>query len=122
MVKSDTVLVKIPEHRIRTKAKLNRRAQVLRYLNYKRSLKLEFLKHGLKINEVLEGVTFVMPMPPSWSKKKRDDHRGKKHQQVPDLDNLVKAFKDAILKRDEYVHTYNDIKKVWGDLGEINIK
>ena len=122
MVKGDVILVKIPEHRIRTSQKMKRRQQVLRYMNYKTSLKLEFLKHGMTIDEVLSGVTFVMPMPASLSKKKRDEYRGKKHQQVPDLDNLIKAYKDAVLKRDEFVHTYNDIKKVWGDQGRIEIR
>ena len=45
--------------------------------------------------------------------------RGKPHRQKPDLDNLVKAFKDALLKDDKGVHTYGIMQKIWGDTGEI---
>lgn len=36
-------------------------------------------------------LTFVIPMPKSWSKKKRIEMNGKPHQQRPDVDNLIKA-------------------------------
>jgi len=58
-------------------------------------------------------------MPQSWSKKKRAEMRGKPHQQRPDLDNLIKAFKDALCEDDSHVHTYFEMKKIWGDVGQI---
>lgn len=40
-------------------------------------------------------VTFFVPMPKSWSKKKRVDMLGVSHQQRPDLDNYLKGFLDC---------------------------
>src|SRR3712207_173149 len=41
-------------------------------------------------------LTFLLPMPTSWSAKKRTEMEGKPHQQTPDLDNLIKGFTDAL--------------------------
>jgi Holliday junction resolvase RusA-like endonuclease len=66
-------------------------------------------------------VTFVLPMPPSWSKKKRAAMDGAPHQQTPDVDNLVKALLDAIYANDCHVY---DIRgsKFWGVDGKIIVK
>jgi Holliday junction resolvase RusA-like endonuclease len=70
--------------------------------------------------EYLE-LTFVMPIPKSWSKKKKKAMDGQPHRQVPDLDNLVKAFQDALLENDSDVWCYRNVKKVWGPVGGILI-
>jgi Holliday junction resolvase RusA-like endonuclease len=49
-------------------------------------------------------IVFYLPMPESWSRKKRALYDGQPHQQKPDLDNLVKAVLDAI---------YGDDSGVW---------
>ena len=41
-------------------------------------------------------IRFHMPMPQSWSKRKRDTMDLKAHCSKPDLDNLVKLVKDAL--------------------------
>lgn len=38
---------------------------------------------------------FVLPLPQSWSRKKRIAFNGKPHVARPDLDNLEKVVKDA---------------------------
>ena len=43
------------------------------------------------------------------------------HQQRPDLDNLIKAFKDALCEEDSHVHTYGVMKKVWGEEPKIMV-
>jgi len=65
-------------------------------------------------------VTFVMPMPKSWSKKKKAEMKGEPHQQTPDIDNLTKALLDAIYDDDSGIW---DIRttKIWGDTGQIKI-
>lgn len=56
---------------------------------------------------------FHISMPESWSKKKKLEMVGKKHQQRPDLDNLVKAFQDALSDEDGYVAVYKNVGKYW---------
>lgn len=41
-------------------------------------------------------VRFFMPMPDSWSNKKKAELGGEPHVSRPDLDNLVKTVADAI--------------------------
>lgn len=91
------------------------------YFTWKAHLKCLALKSEYVIPEMLEDITFVLPMPASWKAKKKQELDGKPHQQTPDLDNMVKAFKDAICDRDEYVHTYNNVRKIWGPVGLILI-
>lgn len=65
-------------------------------------------------------LTFVIPMPKSWSKKKRIEMNGKPHQQRPDVDNLIKAVMDAIF--DEDCRVWNiSASKLWGEQGKIGV-
>jgi Holliday junction resolvase RusA-like endonuclease len=66
-------------------------------------------------------LTFILPMPDSWSKKKKATMDGKPHTQKPDLDNLIKAFKDSLFTDDSMVHEYGPMKKRWGRVGKIVI-
>lgn len=66
-------------------------------------------------------ITFVMPMPPSWSKKKREQFNGKPHQSKPDCDNMLKALMDALFDDDSSVWDCR-ITKLWGEKGQIIIR
>lgn len=63
-------------------------------------------------------ITFVMPMPKSWSLKKCEAMKGTPHFQRPDKDNLEKAFNDALFPEDSNVWC-SMTKKIWGWNGEI---
>lgn len=65
-------------------------------------------------------LSFFLPFPKSYSQKKRDKLRGQPHELKPDLDNLIKGFKDAF-GSDSHVHTYTHMTKVWYDCGKIII-
>ncbi len=65
-------------------------------------------------------ITFVMPMPKSWSKRKRAEMVGQPHQQKPDLDNLIKALLDACYQDDCEVWDLR-ATKVWGEEGAISV-
>lgn len=59
-------------------------------------------------------VIFHLPMPKSWSKKRKAEMAGQPHQQRPDADNLGKAFKDALAAEDS--HVYDERwRKFWTD-------
>ena len=64
---------------------------------------------------------FDLPMPESWSDKKRKEHLGKPHQQTPDIDNLVKAVLDSLFEDDKKVHLLLALKR-WSEKGHITIK
>lgn len=66
-------------------------------------------------------ITFHMPMPKSWSRKKKANMHGKPHQQKPDLDNLLKAVGDALFDDDSCIWDIS-AKKVWSDIGKIEIE
>lgn len=61
---------------------------------------------------------FVMPMPDSWTEKKKNEYDGEPHGQKPDIDNLVKALLDALYEEDKYVHKVI-AEKCWGREGKI---
>lgn len=60
-------------------------------------------------------------MPKSWPKKKKEQFNNQPHKSRPDLDNLVKAFKDALLEEDSHIWAYGRIEKVWGHEGRIEV-
>ena len=64
---------------------------------------------------------FEIPMPPSWSKKKKLAMEGKPHQNKPDIDNLVKAVLDAFFIEDKQIYQIQ-ASKFWKSKGSIFIK
>ena len=65
-------------------------------------------------------VYFIIPMPQSWSKKKKEQMNDRPHQQKPDIDNLLKAVLDAIYLDDQKVWDVH-VKKRWGYEGAIYV-
>ena len=64
---------------------------------------------------------FYIPMPKSWSKKKRAEFVGEPHTQNRlDIDNLAKAVMDALIKDDGCVH-YLRAEKFWSEEGKIKL-
>jgi len=74
---------------------------------------------GLEIADTLN-VVFYLPMPASWSKKKRAEMLGKPHKQKPDIDNLVKALLDAVFDDDSHVYEIRAVK-FWDEVGSFFI-
>lgn len=65
-------------------------------------------------------ITFILPMPTSWSKKKRAVMNGQAHQQKPDVDNMIKALMDALYVDDAHIWDLR-VTKLWGESGQILI-
>lgn len=104
----------VPKPRMLKSDKWKKRPEVLRYwafCDHARLLKIQLPESGYH-------VTFVMPMPKSWSQKKRGVMNGKPHQQRPDKDNLEKALLDAIFDEDCRVWD-GRVTKIWGEEGKI---
>lgn len=76
---------------------------------------------GIKLRNG-DTITFVVPMPDSWSKSKRAKMCGTPHQQTPDLDNLLGGLMDAAHPEgDKQFHEFA-IRKIWGEDGAIFIE
>lgn len=92
------------------------RPAVMKYRDFADALRLLYpqpLPAQLKL-------TFLIPMPRSWSAKKRYIMSFEPHQQAPDIDNLVKAVLDALCVKDSDIYKPNDsyiwdvrAKKIW---------
>lgn len=90
---------------------------VLRY----RAFKYECARLGVTFDNG-ESVTFIIPMPDSYSEKKKARLNGQPHTITPDTDNLFKALLDSIFKNDAHIWHIGGLKKIWGYSGEIIIE
>ena len=77
---------------------------------------------GVKLPDQGATITFFIPMPKSWSAKKRAEMDGKPHQQKPDISNLLKALEDAVCKDDSTIWHYAGQAKHWAKEGGIVIR
>ena len=92
------------------------RPAVLRY----RAFADEVRAAGVKVPESGATVIFRLPMPTSWSMKKRQKMNGMPHKQKPDADNLLKSVLDAVYASDAHVWDIRVIK-LWADEGSIEV-
>lgn len=65
-------------------------------------------------------IHFYISLPESWSQKKKDEHEGRAHMKVPDVDNLTKALFDALLTDDSHIWNCWATKR-WATTGSIGI-
>ena len=107
----------VPKPRMVGSDRWKKRPSVLRYWAFKD--KLRSLVEGTL--EPSFDVTFVFPMPQTWSNKKKAANDGKPHQQRPDLDNAVKALMDALCDEDSHIHDVH-MRKTWGKVGQIILR
>lgn len=99
------------------KWKIPRRPCVARYFAFRdrvRKLKIDV--------PVGSHITFYMGMPPSWSRKKARELEGTPHEQVPDLDNLLKALLDSVYGDDSHIWKLGSIQKIWRDKPGIEVR
>lgn len=75
------------------------RRYLLKYLEYKDSLKAHGEKVGFIMPQDAFFMWFFMPMAKSWTKKKKAAMSFKLHKNKKDTDNLSKAIKDALAPR-----------------------
>lgn len=92
----------------RTKAdSWKKRPAVVKYYAYKNLLAFLLNRMGYKQEEKLN-IIFYLPIPKSF--RNREIYHLKEHHKKPDLDNLVKAFLDAVAKQDNYICQINATK------------
>lgn len=94
-----------------------------RYADYKQVIGLyaaSRMRGGLIKGPIsLPVITFYMPIPNSWSQKKKDAAIGQPHTKKPDIDNLIKGLFDALNKAvwadDNQVFEIGKVKKIYSD-------
>ncbi len=109
-------IVPVPKPRMTRKDKWKPSKDALRYFAYKDEVRLKCVK----VPECNYHITFYIPMPESWSEKKKLQHDGYGHQNKrgPDKDNLEKALLDAIYGNDAHIWD-GRVTKRWGRTGKI---
>jgi Holliday junction resolvase RusA-like endonuclease len=94
--------------------------RVVRYRAFRDELRIRAGQAGYAPGDQID-VVFYLPMPPSWSQKKRREMIGQPHRQKPDTDNLLKAFCDALLPEDD-CHVWDMRgRKFWAAEGTIEV-
>lgn len=93
---------------------------VVRYRAFCDELAIRARAAGWQPGERLH-LVFHLPMPRSWSVKRRRAMIGQPHQQKPDVDNLTKAICDCLLEDDAHVWEIRAEKR-WGEMGAIWIR
>lgn len=100
------------------------RPVVVRYRNYCDELRMKLPRQMTHpdLNAAITKISiiFYLPMPKSWSKKKREQMSMKPHQQKPDLDNLLKGWMDALYRNDQVIWRVT-MEKRWLETGKIQL-
>lgn len=109
----DKIFFRIPREKL-FKSGLARLKRIEKYNDYKLNLSAEAKRLRFELPEQGASIKFFIPMPKSWRKFKRESMHFKLHKSKPDLDNLLKAFQDSILKEDMGIAHY-EAAKFWVD-------
>lgn len=106
----------VSKPRMTRKVKWDRNAHQTKYFAFKN----EVQRLGVEVPEFGYHLVFVIPMPKSWSKKKKALMDGSPHRndKGPDKDNLEKALLDSVYSNDARVWN-GEVSKVWGIEGSI---
>ena len=124
MTELDIITLKInpvAKPRMTRQDKWMKRPCVVRYRAYCDELCKQARKQNLTSLPDSLRVGFAIPMPVSWSKKKRLTMEGMPHQQKPDIDNLVKGVMDAMSKDDANVYEL-EAEKWWDVEGAVVVQ
>jgi Holliday junction resolvase RusA-like endonuclease len=99
--------------------KKRQRKSVTQYFAFKTLLQLQSKELNFELGNVLDAV-YLMPMPNSWSNKKKERMNGLPCEVKPDTDNITKAVKDTLRKNDSDIW-YEKAEKRWAYHGSIII-
>jgi Holliday junction resolvase RusA-like endonuclease len=110
----DSIFFRIPRDKLRP-AGLKRLIRLEKYNQYKVDLLAEAKRKNFTMPPQGASIIFFIPVPSSWSKKKKKQYHGKFHQSKPDLDNLLKSFGDSLISEDKYIAHYGELSKRWVD-------
>ena len=102
-----------PKPRMTQRDRWCKRPCVLRYKAYADALRLM----GLSVPQRYSFL-FLIPMPASWSHKRKAEMNGLPHEQRPDATNLAKAVEDIAMENDEGLWDAR-ARTYWGYTGRL---
>jgi Holliday junction resolvase RusA-like endonuclease len=108
----DRIYFRIPRDKLRP-AGLKRLLRIEKYNQYKIDLLSLCKAQSFELPAQGLNITYYIPVPRSWSNKKKKQHHGVLHQSSPDLDNLLKATFDSLVREDKFVGHLGSICKRW---------
>lgn len=111
--RGDSIFFKIPRDKLKPDG-LRRLLRLERYNEYKIALLAEAKRKKFQLPASGLSVTFYLPIPKTWSKKKKKAHHGLLCQSRPDIDNLLKAFFDSLTYEDKFIANVTATKR-WVD-------
>ncbi len=121
MTRADAITMRKLAAGKRLSEKERKRAPLLsRWLAYKQEVEMR----RVDVPESGAWIVFVLPMPGSWSRKRKREmcgqpHRGQKDKaRKNDKDNLEKGLLDAVFGDDSAIWD-SRVTKVWGERGAI---
>ncbi len=112
----DYNITPVPKPRMTQADRWKKRPCTQRYWDFKDKVR----ELGVVLPERGFHAIFYIPMPKSWSKKKKLEMRGQPHKEKKDIDNLLKALLDAVYDDDAHIWDCR-VTKLWWDKGKISI-
>jgi Holliday junction resolvase RusA-like endonuclease len=103
-----------PNH---TNPNKRQRKAVTEYFAFKNTLVLQANLMQFELGKCIDAV-YLIPMPDSWSGKKKERMNGMPCEVKPDTDNITKGIKDALRKKDSDIW-YEKAEKRWAYKGSI---
>lgn len=103
----------VPAPRMTRSDKWKKRKCVTEYFAFRNLFMVQARKQGFKQLPEILNVCFILPMPESWSQKKKNANLFMPHRQRPDRDNLLKGIMDAFKVDDGYCWDGRTLK-LWG--------
>jgi Holliday junction resolvase RusA-like endonuclease len=111
-------IIPVPKPRMTRSDAWKKRDCVQKYWEFKD--RLRELYGDRELPETIR-LIFIIPMPSSWSEKKKALYDGTPQQTKPDIDNLTKSVFDCLAAQDSYIWRV-DAAKYWGREGSISIR
>lgn len=106
-------VVPMGKPRMTQQDKWKKRPAIVRYHAFSDEVKMQMT--GVDLGDPCDvSWKAYLPIPKSWSKKKKAEMAGKRHRQKPDRDNIDKAILDSIFKEDCRV-SGGRLDKYWDD-------
>lgn len=108
-------IVPLAKPRMTQQDKWKKRPSVIRYRAYCDELR----RLGVQWRP-WDGFIFRLPMPGSWTLRKKEQMMGQPHEGKPDLDNLIKGVWDALYPdSDAHCHALGPTCKIWASYGSL---